>query len=477
MSKTTYYGIASVIMVLGLLVLPLIQYQADAVMQKLTKTNLPVTLPLTRGYVNGFEVFYISTEASDKNVADDLTKLTGARVAYTPALKRAPAESLANIYVFTNGIEGSGPAGFQPNVADSQPGDPRYSPLWKLNMVQWNENVTPRELKSEDDILKARNNNELTITSTDVIVNCPFVKWNGGQLEVRTDKVLSDETAYGGGQVLNIDIARMTVTFVAHRGFAPDGRTIYYIATDASVKEVADDLGVIFVEKTGTTLTTAAASDLFVFTNGIEGTGPMGFQASIASTNVGDDFYSPLWRIQAATWKDASEAQFLETQAAITAAGATGKLTTDIAGVVVNCPFVEVKDAMTDKMMDKMMGKKEYVSMRGDLTVPEGDKPFGGDAVGTYLVKTKGQTVRIIAKLDRSMSDDKVLEGWLVDVQSGYKLSTGQLGARNTLVFTQTLVNPSIYDLIVITEELIGDADPSPDKPVAGAQLGEPFGK
>ncbi|MGB6531920.1 MAG: hypothetical protein WBF33_27760 [Candidatus Nitrosopolaris sp.] len=32
--------------------------------QNLTKTNVPVTLPLTRGYVNGFEVFYISTLGS-----------------------------------------------------------------------------------------------------------------------------------------------------------------------------------------------------------------------------------------------------------------------------------------------------------------------------------------------------------------------------------------------------------------------------
>ena len=36
--------------------------------QNLTRTNVPVTIPLTRGYVNGFEVFYISTEASDKGV-------------------------------------------------------------------------------------------------------------------------------------------------------------------------------------------------------------------------------------------------------------------------------------------------------------------------------------------------------------------------------------------------------------------------
>ena len=50
--------------------------------QNLTKTNVPVTLPLTRGYVNGFEVFYISTEASDKGLADHLTNFTHSRVSF-----------------------------------------------------------------------------------------------------------------------------------------------------------------------------------------------------------------------------------------------------------------------------------------------------------------------------------------------------------------------------------------------------------
>ena len=86
-------------------------------------------MPLTRGYVNGFEVFYISTEASDKGLADRLTNFTYGRVSFAPALKNAPPQSLANNYVFRNGIKGSGPLGFQPNVADSQPGDPGYSPL------------------------------------------------------------------------------------------------------------------------------------------------------------------------------------------------------------------------------------------------------------------------------------------------------------------------------------------------------------
>lgn len=488
--KTTGFAIA--ITVLGLSIVPL-TWQVNAAMedsmmvQKLTKTNIPLTLPLTRGFVDGFEVFYISTEASDEALAADLTKVTGSRVAFTPALQRTPEGSLANIYAFANGIKGTGPLGFQPNVADSQPGDTKYSPLWKVNIVEWRQGVTPRELRSEADILIAQDNNELTITATKLVVNCPFVKWNGGQLQIRSDKTLNDETPYGSGQVLSIDTQKMTVTFVAHRGFAPDGKTIYYIATDASVKEVADDLGVIFVEKTKATLATSSASDLFVFTNGIKGSGPMGFQASIASTDVGNAFYSPLWRILTVTWKDASHAEFLTKQSDITSATSSGKLTTDVAGVVVNCPFVVVnEDKMMDKMMkDKMMeGKmmdkmmKERVFLKGDLTSPQGDNPFGGNNIGTYMLGAKdGNSVRIIARVHTSPSEGNVLEGWLVDMQSGYKLSTGQLSAGNNLIFTQRIVNPWIYDLIVITEEPVNDTDPSPHIPIGGVQLSEPFGQ
>lgn len=327
---------------------------------KLTKTNLPITIPLTKGYVKGSEVFYISTEASDKELADHLTKITGFRVVYTPALQRTPADALAQIYAFENGIKGEGPLGFQPNVADSQPGDLNYSPLWAVNIVKWNDDITPRELKSQTEILLAQTNDELTVTPSGFVVNCPFVKWDGGSLQVRDDKTLSDDTPYGAGQVLDIDIEKMQVTFVAHRGFGPDGSTIYYIVTDASKQDVADMLGVVFVERTGATLLSGASSDLYVFTNGIKGSGPMGFQASIGSTDVGDEFYSPMWRIQAATWAEPDSADFLTTTSQITSAASKGALNTEVAGVVVNCPFVELDESMMDdKMhtMDESMGE------------------------------------------------------------------------------------------------------------------------
>ena len=318
---------------------------------KLTNTNLPITIPLTKGYVKGSEVFYISTEASDKDLADHLTEITGFRVAYTPTLQKTPADALAQIYAFENGIQGEGPLGFQPNVADSHPGDLNYSPLWAVNIVKWSDGVSPRELKSQTEILSAQTDGELTVIPSGFVVNCPFVQWDGGSLQMREDKTLTDETPYGGGQVLYIDIEKMQVTFVAHRGFGPDGSTIYYIATDASVKDVADMLGVVFAERTGATLLSGASSDLYVFTNGIKGTGPMGFQASIGSTNVGDEFYSPMWRIQAATWAEPSSADFLTMSSQITSAASKGALSTEVAGVVVNCPFVKIDENMSEDKM------------------------------------------------------------------------------------------------------------------------------
>ena len=315
--------------------------QQNETTQNLTETNIPKVLPLVRGFTDGNEVFYITTEVSDEKLANYLSNLSNSRVVYTPALKYTPAQSLANIYEFTNGIKGSGPEGFQPNVADSQPGNNKYSPLWKVNLVTWNNSTTPRELTSEDDIVNAFKNKELTIKLTDIIVNCPFVQWKDGSLKVRENKTLTDESPYGGGQVIDIDTKKMQVTFVAHRGFAPDGSTIYYIATDASVKKVADNLGVIFVNKTGLTLVSGSSSDLYVFTNGIKGNGPMEYQASIASTNAGDEAYSPLWRIQTVTWKDPMQAEFLNLLNEITENAKQGHLKTEIAGVVVNCPFVE----------------------------------------------------------------------------------------------------------------------------------------
>jgi len=398
MIKTTHKDIlktTSVLLGIFLVLSAIPISSAEAKMQDLSETNLPISIPLTMGYVDGNAVYYISTEASIKEVAEHLTELSGFRVAYTPSLQNTPKESLANIYAFTNGIEGSGAFGFQPQVADSQPSDPGYSPLWSVNAVTWNEDSTPRELKSEEDIMDAKTNGELTIDEARVIVNCPFIQWDDGRLTIREDKNISDETPYGGGQVLEIDIENLIVTFVAHRGIAPNGDTIYYIATDASSPDVAKDLGIIYVPKTSKTIATSAASDLYVFTNGLDGNGPLGFQASIGSTAVGDEFYSPLWRIQTATWENPNEASFVSSLNGIQNLAKDKMLSTALAGFVVNCPFVPVDAIMSEKMMeDKTMSD----NMMEDKMVDKNFKPLmsldlkmvGGHMYSPYMQVANG---------------------------------------------------------------------------------------
>lgn len=312
---------------------------------KLSNANLPLTIPLVRGIYDGKDVFYITTEASDSDVASMASKFTNFPVTFAPALAKSPDSSLAQIYIFKNGVKGTGILGFQPNVVDSIPGDSKYSPLWRVNFVEWKDQSTATVLGSDDDIQNAASQGKVTITQSKVVVNCPIVQWNGnkegtipaGHMQIRDDKTLTDMTPYGGGQVLNIDTQNMQVTFVAHRGFGPDGSTIYYIVTDTVMADPAKMMGVILANKTQATFTSSASSDLFQFGNGIKGTGPMGFQAGIGSTKPGDQFYSPIWRISVINWNDPSSATVLENTHDITTHNDQTK--TMSMNMVVNCPF------------------------------------------------------------------------------------------------------------------------------------------
>ena len=362
MNNIIIAGTVAAILILGLVITPLIIEDRNASAShfrdkifgsvlKLSRTNLAVDIPLVKGWYDDKEVLYVTTETSDKDVADALTKVTGFKVTYAPALANTPPGALANIYEFKNGIKGTGPEGFQPNVVGSIPAETdRYSPLWRVNLVEWKDPTKAKELKSEDDIREAEKDGLLTVEASRIIVNCPIIKWGGsdeenipaGQMKVRDSPELSDTQPYCGGQVLKIDEKAMKVTFVAHRGWASDGSTIYYIVTDASMKDPADMMGVPFVEKTASMVVSSSASDLFQFTNGIRGSGPMGFQAGIASSKPGQDQYSPMWRIELITWNSPSQAQLLETISDINAYTTSGKIKTDVAGMIVNCPFIEL---------------------------------------------------------------------------------------------------------------------------------------
>ena len=311
---------------------------------KLSQASIPIDIPLSQGYIDGNIAYFIATDASDKEAVSSISNNTGFPINYAPLLAQTPNSSRGQGYIFTNGVQGQGPNGFQLPVANAIPGDEDYSPLWQSNFVEWNDNATARELKSVEEIMTAQNNGELTVSKSDIIVNSPAIKWQGGELQVKQNKTITDDTPYGEGQVLNIDTGKMVVTMVAHRGWGPDGKTIYYIVTDATPEMPANMMGIPFVQADELIATTPVAVDLLQFGKGIRGSGPMGFQSGIGAANPDDTNYSPMWRISFIERKDPSKAHILENMHDVAAMQAAGLITVVPAmggKHVVNCPFFE----------------------------------------------------------------------------------------------------------------------------------------
>jgi hypothetical protein len=138
-------------------------------------------LPPVKAYYEGEEVFFVHPEASDTETADLLTDMMGSPVLVVPELEQIPKEALAKVYVFTNGIEGEGPLGYQPDVFDSAPGEENYSPLRRLYLVTWKDESEAREIKTLQGVREARESGEMTIEAQDTVINEPFVAWPGGE--------------------------------------------------------------------------------------------------------------------------------------------------------------------------------------------------------------------------------------------------------------------------------------------------------
>ncbi len=127
------------------------------------------------------KIYFIHTEASDPDVAQLLTEMMSSPVLYVPSLADIPSELVANVYVFDNGLEGSGPFGYQADVFDYPPNSDGYTPLRRVIVVTWADPAKARLLTSTADISAAMQAGEVTITPTRVVVNMPFVVWDGGK--------------------------------------------------------------------------------------------------------------------------------------------------------------------------------------------------------------------------------------------------------------------------------------------------------
>jgi len=313
----------------------------------LSRANIPVTIPMHPGLFENGTVHYIITDTNDQTHADLISEKQEWKVELAPPLSDTPNEVLQTVYTFKDGVQGDGIHGYQQEVFSSTPEQTdEYNALHSVVHVSWKTGLNPEVLDSVQAIKEADEDGRINLEQTDVIINMPQIIWPEGQMMVKENSTLTDDMPYGGGQILDIDTDEMNVTFIAHRGWGPDGRTVYYIVTDATPSGPAEMMGVTDVPSSANLIAYATAVDLFQFKNGIKGSGPLGFQPGIAASALGDPNYSPMWRIFVIEWNDPENAKILETKADIDEFHSEGLITVSLARPmnsdhIVNCPFID----------------------------------------------------------------------------------------------------------------------------------------
>lgn len=125
-----------------------------------------------------------------------------------------------------------------------------------------------------------------------------------------------------------------------------DGQEIFIVHPEVSDAEVADALtemmggSPVLVVPELAEVPAAARDDVYVFANGLEGMGPLGFQPDVFTSVPGDEDYSPLRTVVLVTWHDEDQARELASADEVEAAVDDGEIELEETDTVVNMPVL-----------------------------------------------------------------------------------------------------------------------------------------
>ena len=280
-----------------------------------------VTFQLHEGRYTAQPIYFIRTDASESAFAAEN------ELVFVPLLN-AGREAAASLYLFDND---------QPPVLSASPGDEEnFTSLFHLKNVTVNDDSLT--LDSAAAIEAAAAEGTASIEERNIFVNYPVVKWPGGELAVDTEK----DSYLGTGQLLEaVDMENMTVTFKLHECF-PGSR---YIVTDTSIAAMAPMMSIPASPPNAALMETGATDEIWVFANGVEGSGVMGFQPAIFDNQAGQPAWSPFWNHFTVRWAEGAEVRVLNSSAEIRELIDSGDLElfngvpdSHPTGFVVNCP-------------------------------------------------------------------------------------------------------------------------------------------
>ena len=315
---------------------------------KLARTILPVTLPMHTGFYNGEDVYYIITDSSTQKNAKEISQWQNYNVTAAPLLEETPESALGKVYLFKNGKSGEGFYGYQREIFSGTPEQPLYGSLRLTVVAEWNPGQKKSIIESEKDLLEEVGKGRIVLDKSGSILNIPQIKWPGGQMPQIENLSMADyeRSPYeSGSQILSLDEENMTVTLVSHREWAEDGRTLYCIPVAATPQKLAMVMGLVNAPASSILANSDAAADYYEFKNGINGSGPLGFQPSLRYGIPGSENYSPIQKINIVEWANPGEAQILATSDDLKAAHAAESVIIIQARPlnsdhVINCPAV-----------------------------------------------------------------------------------------------------------------------------------------
>lgn len=125
-----------------------------------------------------------------------------------------------------------------------------------------------------------------------------------------------------------------------------EGQEVFFVHPEASDPEVAGALtemmggSPVLVVPGLAEVPATARDEVYVFANGLEGMGPLGFQPDVFPSVPGDDGYSPLRTVVLVTWHDEDQARELTSADEVEAAADGGEIELEETDTVVNMPML-----------------------------------------------------------------------------------------------------------------------------------------
>ena len=315
------------------------------------KVDLPrmaITLPFFRGQVpTGEKFLFVITDASSASVATQLG------VAHSPILRAAAKLSSlrkvqfnpSGVSVFDHGtvdftpvrlvVPGDGPNFFPPKqVQPGSVGSADYNPLAQLS------------------------------DGSGTIINAPIIGSINGTGHLVLPNLMPDYSQVHD-KVLALDFKSNTVTLQLTPGFTSD-QPVVYLSFDANVPLAASLEAATLTQADSQFLSSGADLSLFALTNGETGKANaqrQGFNSALAgdgsplnilTLTPASAGYSPLWNVNVGSWSNGAIASGVRRRltnfADLKSAAMAGQITNpdgsplSSAGIIVNCPVVQVLD-------------------------------------------------------------------------------------------------------------------------------------